>query len=987
MANVKLRDWRIAKWAQNAVYSAVGSAKILTGYAPNVVIPSGEHNELFNQASVAISELQTAGTLLYNDQLAMQKGAIFAVVESGEVKIRQCMADQSAGFNPDPAQNSNIKPFPNPLNATEVSAQTQVDTNIFPPVNGANVQAQIQQLVQRTAFLRNSSGLNIPIGTLSFTAAETAEPGWLALTSSTQLVSITQYPEAFAKLGTRFGGNGTTNFGLPTIQEGRALLFNGSSASGSVTSGEVKSHTHSVLPSGVSGINAVGGGSGLTGGGTSPSAISLASYGGTDNLAAGVKFLLCIKMYDVLSSNHYQPTEANNYIWPEKVESLGDVAGDVVLDFSAGTVFEMTVTGDVIFTAENLPVPGLTYEFGLRIVNGGAHSITWPEGWSVEGSLSVDGISIVQGYVQTSSCTAWVMYAASSSSVAALIADLANTTDPAKGAWMLGATPGRTQRDKNTEIRSILDFSHLVADGDWTDALRAALVATPDGGTLRIPKRGIVGTGPSYLLTEQVIVSNNDISIVGDGITEYSDGFMATFPGHIIKVTGYGVRFENIVFQGNGSTTVLGDTSGILFDRRSLGDDATYANIDANIISCSFFLLGNGVTAYGRNVFIFDNIFSYTKSGIRGELHTYTGGTSEFRGWRINRNRFHGVGGAYIDTDSSVPLPANFFEQDAWCIQMPQTSDKTSHLEIKQNNADFCGAGFYKGYLAGASICDNITHGGTSCFVFAKIDDADNAAASTGYQQRITGNTINSANIYPTTQRGAFLSENTIYVKGVMNLTISNNEMRGALYQHIYAQECSRLKLRDNDLLNANQAYQSDSTKRPALTVIDSDKVNLSGTFIDSQLGAVYNDVVTMVGCANVRVGSDNSVNGVAAGDVAYNIPPSSLRNSSDDGLAWVTPSLENGFLPQSDSMLGFRKLFNGMVEIDVALTGGTDNTVAFYLPEGMCPAENIYLPAIAIWTDGSDAYAQIAPSGAVYINWNTSPANNYHIRHTFPAA
>lgn len=439
MPNTKLRDWRIAKWAQNAVYSAISQAKILTGYAPNVVIPSAEHNELFNQASVAIAELQTAGTLLYNDQLAMVKGSIFAVVESGEVKLRQCIADQSAGFNPDPEQNSNVLPFPNALSAAEVSASVQVDSNVFPAVNGATVQAQIQQLVQRTAFLRNTAGRNLPVGALMFTAAETADQGWLALTESTQLVSVTQYPEAFAKLGTRFGGNGTTTFGLPTIAEGRALLFNGASASGTVTTGEVKAHTHTI--SGTlyredgqvenhiadGGVNA-----------ETTFRFETTSTGGSANLAAGVKFLLCIKMFDVLSANHYEPAEGGNYIWPEKVVSLGSVSGDVELDFSAGTVFEMTVTDDVIFSAENVPVPGLTYEFGLRIVNGGAHSITWPDGWTVEGALSADGISVVQGYIQSTSCTAWVMYAASSSSVAALIADLANNTDPAKGAGMVG---------------------------------------------------------------------------------------------------------------------------------------------------------------------------------------------------------------------------------------------------------------------------------------------------------------------------------------------------------------------------------------------------------------------------------------------------------------------------------------------------------------------------------------------------------------------
>lgn len=523
MPNTKLRDWRIAKWAQNAVYSAINQAKILTGYAPNVVIPSAEHNELFNQASVAIAELQTAGTLLYNDQLAMVKGSIFAVVESGEVKLRQCIADQASGFNPDPGQNSNVLPFPNALSAAEVSASVQVDSNVFPAVNGATVQAQIQQLVQRTAFLRNTAGRNLPVGALMFTAAETADQGWLALTESTQLVSVTQYPEAFAKLGTRFGGNGTTTFGLPTIAEGRALLFNGSSASGTVTTGEVKAHTHTIsgpmYAENGSVANHIAEGSGNP---TTTFSFETTSTGGSANLAAGVKFLLCIKMFDILSANHYEPAEGGNYIWPEKVVSLGSVSGDVELDFSAGTVFEMTVTDDVIFSAENAPVPGLTYEFGLRIVNGGAHSITWPDGWSVEGTLSADGISIVQGYVQSTSCTAWVMYAASSSSVAALIADLANKTDPAKGAGMVGYK-GSTQYARNEAYDQVeLDVGQITVDLT-KEKLRHEFA----GGFYEIFNQNYPSTSSHYVSEPTLVEMENQKVIaffrVGDG-HQASDG-------------------------------------------------------------------------------------------------------------------------------------------------------------------------------------------------------------------------------------------------------------------------------------------------------------------------------------------------------------------------------------------------------------------------------------------------------------------------------
>jgi microcystin-dependent protein len=57
------------------------------------------------------------------------------------------------------------------------------------------------------------------LGEIKLTGFNFAPIGWVLCTG--QIVSIQQYSALFALLGTMYGGNGTTNFGLPDLQ-GRA---------------------------------------------------------------------------------------------------------------------------------------------------------------------------------------------------------------------------------------------------------------------------------------------------------------------------------------------------------------------------------------------------------------------------------------------------------------------------------------------------------------------------------------------------------------------------------------------------------------------------------------------------------------------------------------------------------------------------------------------------------------------------------------------
>jgi microcystin-dependent protein len=56
-------------------------------------------------------------------------------------------------------------------------------------------------------------GATMPVGAMIDFAGPNAPVGWLLADGT--LVSIATYPALFAVIGTRFGGDGTTNFGLP----------------------------------------------------------------------------------------------------------------------------------------------------------------------------------------------------------------------------------------------------------------------------------------------------------------------------------------------------------------------------------------------------------------------------------------------------------------------------------------------------------------------------------------------------------------------------------------------------------------------------------------------------------------------------------------------------------------------------------------------------------------------------------------------------
>lgn len=124
---------------------------------------------------------------------------------------------------------------------------------------------------------------------------------WLAFATAAggaQLQLISSYPALAALLGTAWGGNGITTFGIPWCVPGGVPLHM-SGLVGSQSTGQVKDHGHSF---GVTDQLAGGGGGGDANGGVTTKytggALDLtshASIGGANNLAAGAVGIWAIK--------------------------------------------------------------------------------------------------------------------------------------------------------------------------------------------------------------------------------------------------------------------------------------------------------------------------------------------------------------------------------------------------------------------------------------------------------------------------------------------------------------------------------------------------------------------------------------------------------------------------------------------------------------------------------------------------------------------
>lgn len=138
-----------------------------------------------------------------------------------------------------------------------------------------------------------SAPAGAPVGSFLFHAGSSAPANYLVCPATQTNLNRVTYAELFAAIGTTWGnGDWSTTFGMPWIPLGYTVVQNNSNV-GAMDTGTNKAHTHTYtdvdntgsVTTGGSYINSVG----------NITTKTTSSEGGSANIAAGVRVLICVK--------------------------------------------------------------------------------------------------------------------------------------------------------------------------------------------------------------------------------------------------------------------------------------------------------------------------------------------------------------------------------------------------------------------------------------------------------------------------------------------------------------------------------------------------------------------------------------------------------------------------------------------------------------------------------------------------------------------
>lgn len=504
-------------------------------------------------------------------------------------------------------------------------------------------------------------------------------------------------------------------------------------------------------------------------------------------------------------------------------------------------------------------------------------------------------------------------------------------------------------------------------DGEHDDTLniQCAIDNTAIRGSIYFPK----STNCRYKISTPLNLTIDECTFYSEPTAEYDTKLFSSENITLVNIKAFGVRISGIVFEGNGTSNTEATTNGLNIDRSSLGDEETYANLDAEIKDCKFFYLKTGVTFKGRNVYIHDCGFCICDNGVIGNLFTYNSGTnySDLRGIRITNNRFHAMFNHY-DSGEAVYTPATL---PAWCIKMPEETEYLHHIEITNNNCDYCKNGFYKGFLTGAKISNNTLYECNTLLVVADGSDEDLYEQTGEYWGEISNNLIScipSLNTHFTTLCLSF-----IILTNYRNVSINNNIFRRCYANAISINAGWRIEVANNKI----QYYGiNDPTNSSAIGVSGTSQIFANDNLIvssENANGITGTSSVSLYAHGNVFQGITNQLN----------LPAQSIKTSGAK-TSWLLPTLQNNFSYLAANTLGIRKHEDGLVEVQIVLTGGTDNTDAFVLPEGYRPEKEIRISNIALWQGRQlkdSAQVIVQGNGPVKINFDdnlSDPSNTF---------
>lgn len=343
--------------------------------------------------------------------------------------------------------------------------------------------------------------------------------------------------------------------------------------------------------------------------------------------------------------------------------------------------------------------------------------------------------------------------------------------------------------------------------------IQKSINATTVGGLIHMK-------GRFYSVENTISISDSEagIKIFGSGAYYSSDSqtnyIQALNTNTIFHIKAFGVRVEDLNFVGPISTHKGVDAKGtaIKYIR-----DSGKKDLDASVINCMFRDFRTAIFARGANLKIVDNTFTYCYTGIyidkvsnknyTDDIDFINAHEANTRGFIIDRNRFHSIGGSLYDPSL----------EGATCIKISQDEGYSEfsgipglnwtvygyYNHITNNYADDCMT-FFEGSVDRSKVDGNsiLKSGRTAIKAFA------------GAYGSISNNLIdgsrnwNAHNLFPYHPNDkkvlGYPDGHGIHVKNANFLSIQNNLIINKRYHGIFLERSRNTSIQSNTIVNFN---------------------------------------------------------------------------------------------------------------------------------------------------------------------------------------
>lgn len=261
---------------------------------------------------------------------------------------------------------------------------------------------------------------------------------------------------------------------------------------------------------------------------------------------------------------------------------------------------------------------------------------------------------------------------------------------------------------------------------------------------------------------------------------------------YILEVTASGISIDGIQFRSSTYGENIDNPRGVKF----IIENGINPNVDANIYNCSFVFLREATYCMGRNLDIYNTVYS---NCLKGSTFRKSIGTdANMRGWKVRHCDFHSMGSSI--GNGSYYNGKNIDDNDYWCIDADYDrlgkEHTFEHCYFEYNDFHVSKIPFYKGFLNGVIIRgNNFAADGLSLFIYG------NGEPSQSHQGLIEGNFVNNLGSY--TDLDNFATKHHLILNNAGELQIRNNIFQYCLEECAYLTgDCRLINFISNTFFN-----------------------------------------------------------------------------------------------------------------------------------------------------------------------------------------